>query len=323
VQGSANAVLFYNPVRKTISSRLSYAAVYQSQGKLLQIFLPAATKVIRRGRIGASHLHDPPRGSFQFDSNTIAGDQFSITSTVTLVAGIDFSISGNAQATAVSLADAINNIPGLDATVGVNSVSVFNGSLSNTLTMTFIGTGSIVASGPEGDPLSLEPDQEGPYIYDLSQPFTVSNVGTILNQNLDGSMSRVITVEDSSLFPDEQGNIMLGYGTQKQEGPIPYISRPSSTTLLISPAYIVKKLHLDGTDVSLVAQKAPVNISRDGLDYPFYITDVVSGRIYAQDLINSVAATGINIVFTVLYPGDIGLAKWGTQYSEISYIWGP
>jgi hypothetical protein len=231
VQGSDTAVLFYNPSRKTLSSKLAYAAIYQSQSRSLQIFLPAATKVVRRGREGSAHLHEPT------------------------------------------------------------------------------------------DPLSLLPNQLGPYLFDISQPFTVSHIGTTLAQSLDGTMPRVISVTDSSLFPDEQGNIILGYGTSKQEGPIPYIARPSSTTLLISPAYTVKNVHASGTDVALVAEKAPPNVSRDGLDYPFYITDVVSGRLYAQDLINSVAATGINIIFTILYPSDIGLGKWGTEFSENPQIW--
>lgn len=232
VQGIASAIMFYNPVKKTLNSRLSYAAVYQSHGRFLQVFLPAATKVVRRDRRGSAHLHDP------------------------------------------------------------------------------------------SDPISLLPHQEGPYMYDTTQPFTVSDIGTSLTQNLDGTMSRVVTVGNSSLFPDEQGNIILGYGTSLQEGPIPYISRPSNSTLLLSPAYTIKKSHANGTDVALVASKSPPDISRDGYDYPFYITDVVSGRIYAQDLINSVAATGINIVFTILYPNDIGIGKWGTIYTENESIWG-
>lgn len=232
VQGVDDAVRFYSPTRKILASRQSYAAVYQPSARMLQVFLPAATKVVRRSRIGSAHLHDP------------------------------------------------------------------------------------------SDPASLLPHQEGPYMYDTSLPYTISYIGTLLNQSLDGTMSRVITVNNSSLFPDAQGNIILGYGTSIQEGPIPYIARPSNNTLLISPAYTIKNSHPSGTDVALVSEKAPPSISKDGLDYPFYITDVVSGRLYAQDLINSVAATGINIVFTILYPSDIGLGKWGTQYSENPVIWG-
>lgn len=322
VQGSANAVLFYSPTRKTIASRLSYAAVYQVQGSVLQIFMPAATKVIRRGRIGSAHLHDPPRGTFSFGANAISGDTFSITSSINLVAGSDFAIGGNAQTTAMNLAAKINTYPGLDATVGTNLVSIFNDSLSNTLTISYTGSANIIASGPQGDNTSLQPNQQGPYIYDLAQPFTISSTGTVLTQNLDGSMPRVFTVKDSSKFPDGQGYLIFGYGTEEQEGPVPYISRPSNNTLLISPAYTIKTFQKSGTDVALVSVKAPVNISRDGLDYPFYITDVVSGRIYAQDLINSIAATGISIVFTILYPSDFGLGKFGTIYTENPVIWG-
>lgn len=232
VQGTNDAILFYKAIKKTLSSLLSYAAVYQTQSRILQVFLPAATKVVRRDRRGSAHLHDP------------------------------------------------------------------------------------------SDPVSLLPNQEGPYAYDLTQPFTVSNIGTLLAQDLDGSMSRVVSVADASAFPDEQGNLILGYGTSHQEGPIPYIARPSSTTLLISPAYNIKKFHPNGSDVALVSQKAAADVSRDGFDYPFYLTDVVSGRLYAQNLIQSVAATGITIIFTILYPSDIGLGKWGTQYSENPVIWG-
>lgn len=232
VQGTDDAVLFYNAIRKTISSHGSYAAVYQTTPRILQIFLPAATKVVRRSRVGSAHLHDP------------------------------------------------------------------------------------------SDAVSLLPNQEGPYMYDIAQPFTVSNIGTTLAQNLDGTMSRVVIVNNSAFFPDEQGNIILGYGTSTQEGPIPYIARPSNSTLLISPAYTIKNSHANGTDVALVSEKAAANISRDGLDYPLYITDVVSGRIYAQDLINSVTATGITVVFTILYPSDIGLGKWSTDYSENPIVWG-
>lgn len=231
-QGADDAVLFYNPVRKTLSSNLSYAVLYQTQGKVLQIFLPATTKVIRRDRIGSAHLHDP------------------------------------------------------------------------------------------SDPQSLLPNQEGPYMYDLSQPFVVSDINSALTQNLDSTMPRIFNVADSSNFPDDQGYLIFEYGHQNQEGPVPYISRPSSTTLSISPAYTVQKSHPIGSNVALISQKSPVSLPLDGSAFEFFVTDVVSGRIYAQDLINSIAATGINVVFTILYPSDKGLGKWSSDYSEISYIYG-
>lgn len=389
VQGSDDALIFYNPVKKTLTSQLSYAALYQTQARVLQIFLPASTVVTRRDRIGSAHLHDPPRGTFAFNATRIigdthsnttidgiastaglfvgdsilgsgippnthiasvsvnsitinnpailtnsdvmltvnanahSGDQFFITSAITLVAGTDFLIGANAQITASNLVAKINSLTGLKSTEGVNLVSVFNYSLNNTLTMTYTGSANISGSGPLGDNISLEPDQQGPYMYDLSQSFTVGSEASILTQDLDGTMPRVFTVTDSSQFPDEQGYLVIGYGTEEQEGPIPYIATPSGTTLLISPAYTIQKFHAIGSNVSLIPNKAPITVSKDGTDYPFYITDVVGGRLYAQDLINSIVATGISIVFTILYPNDIGLGKWGTIYSENPAIWGP
>lgn len=338
VQGADDAVLFYNPVRQTITSRSSYAAVFQVQSGMLQIFMPASTQVIRRSRIGSAHLHDPPNGVFTFKAQPNHGDVFSITSMESLTAGVDFVIGGTLAATAMNLATAANAaVSGIDAIAGQDTadllapgditpgnviVTVWNDSLANTLTITYTGAANITASGPLGDPTSLEPNQQGPYMYDTTQPFVVSDIGTALNQNLDGTMSRVIQVDDSSKFPDESGYLIFEYGSENQEGPVPYIARPSNSTLLISPSYTIKKFHPSDSDVALVSQKAPVSLSADGLSYPFYITDVVSGRIYAQDLINSIAATGISIVFTILYPSDIGLGKWGTIYSENPVIWG-
>lgn len=322
VQGTDDAVLFYNPVRKTLASRLSYAAVYQPTARLLQVFLPAATKVIRRDRIGSAHLHEPPYVSFTLNAQPTVGDNFSITTAVLIQAGTNFSNGSTVEDTVTNMAAAVNLNAGLKAYANGNVLNIFIDDITFVMTGTYSGSDDIVASGPLGDMQSLAPNQQGPYMYDITQPFTVSDIGAILNQDLDGTMPRVITVSDSSRFPDQQGNLIFGYGTQEQEGPVPYIARPSSTTLLISPAYNIKKFHPNGTDVALVASKSAPDVSRDGFDYPFYITDVVSGRLYAQDLINSVAASGINIVFTILYPNDIGLGKWGTPYSENPTIWG-
>lgn len=230
-QGTNDALMFFNPTRKTLANQLTYAAVYQTEPRILQLFIPPSTKVIRRDRIGAAHIHD------------------------------------------------------------------------------------------QSDPISLLPNQYGPYIYDLTQPFTVSSVGTTLTQNLDATMPKIISVADASQFPDTQGNLIIDYGFATQEGPIPFIARPSSNTLLLSPAYTIKQSHTSGAEVSLIASKSAANISSDGLDYPFYVTDVASGRLYAQDLINSIVAAGITVVFNIRYPNDVGLGKQSTIYSEIASIW--
>jgi hypothetical protein len=229
LQGDEEGMLFFNPKRFTLNSKVNYAAAYQTENRLLEVFIPATTRVVRREREGAAHLQE--------------------------------------------------SVP------------------------------SIV-------------DEYGPYVFDTSKPYVIGGEECSTTQTVDENINLIVEVDDASDIPDSQGKLVFGFGTSKEEGPVPYISRPSSTQILINPSYTFQNVHEAGTNISLVAQDFPYDVARDGSDFPFYITDVVSGRIYAQDLINLVAATGIRVIITVLYPNDIGLAKWGTEFSDKLYIWG-
>lgn len=330
-QGAADAVLFFNPVMKELNSLTSYAAVYQTQSRILQIFIPATTQVIGRTNIGAAFLPYVPQATYTFNANPNPGDVFNVTSTNSFIAGTDFQIGSTPLETAENLADVINAVSGLDAVVGdvlgtepgIPILTVFLSNTGLTIVGTYTGAANIPASGELGDPESIEPGQKGPNIFDFSQNFVVSSTNTSLTQDLDANSPGVFSVDDASKFPDGQGYLIFGYGTDNQEGPVPYIARPSSNTLLLSPIYSIKTPHPPGTSVFLVAQNSAAVLAPNAQDYEMWLTDVVAGRVYAQDLIQSVAATGISIVFTILYPNDIGLGKWGTVYSEISEIYGP
>lgn len=179
------------------------------------------------------------------------------------------------------------------------------------------GAAHIYESGPSNE------GQLGPYIYDTEKGYVIGEQSAVTTEELDVSSDSILFVDDSSEFPDEQGNLIIGLGTSHEEGPVPYISRPSSQTLRINPSYKFKKNHPIGTDIALIAQNSPANPDKDGTDYPFYLTDSVAGRIYAEQLIKEITATGIIVIIYILYPSDIGLGKAGDQEnSEKYYIWG-
>jgi len=230
LQATSNGVLFFKPSRKTLNSKISYAAAYQTESRLLEIFLPAATRVVRRDNLGAAYLQD--------------------------------------------------EIP-----------------------------------SPEGI--------YGPYIWDLSKPFTIGAEECNTTQIIDASTENIIFVDNASEIPDDQGSLIFGFGTSKEEGPVPYLSRPSSNSIIISPIYNFKFVHDVGTNISFVEENAPYTPNPNGSDYSFYLTDEVSGRIYAEELIELVKATGIRLSIVVLFPNDEGYSKWGTEFSEISKIYGP
>jgi hypothetical protein len=326
VQGTDTAVLFFNPTRRTIQSNGYYAALYQTETNVVQIFLPATTNVVRRGRAGSAHLHDPPRGTFALNAQPDPGDTFGITSSIFLVAGTNFTIGANTLETVINIVAAINALDaGMVALVnvidGIPTVYIQNDSLSNTLTITYTGSEDVVASGPQGFNVSLEPNQPGPYVYDTTQTFTVGSEHTSLTQDANSTTGRVLLVQNSDGFPDSSGYVVFDYGGPQQELAA-YIAVPSNNSILLSPVDNLQFDHPVGTEVRLVASNAPVVLNPNGDFWGFFITDVVGGRIYCQDLIQQVIAAGISLVFTVLYPSAIGLGKAGTQYSEIEYVYG-
>lgn len=229
LQGDVESILFFAPSRKILTSNKTFAAAYQTESRLLEVFMPATTRVVRRDRTGAAHLHE---------------------------------------------------------------------------------------SGPSTE------DDLGPYAFDIEKPYLIGGEECSLTQKVDSNTGLIISVDDSSEIPDETGHLIFGFATSKEEGPVPYIARPSSNSILINPSYRFENIHNVGTNISLVSQNFAFDVDKDGSDTPFYTTDVVSGRIFAEDLVNSVTATGITVVITILYPDDIGLEKWNTPNSGKFKVWG-
>ena len=228
VQGTLNAILFYQPLRSSVLSKLIYAAAYQSSNRLLEVYMPATTRVIRRDRIGSAHVID-------------------------------------------------------EGSSGTNY---------------------------------------GPYIYDESKPYIISGDQCNTTEAIGANSGLVITVDDASAIPDARGFLCFGFGTSKEEGPVPYISRPSDGTLMIDPSYRFKYTHKVGTNIQWICQNSIYLLPGTGISYPFYITDVVSGTSYAEQLVNYTAATGISVIVYILYSNDIGLGKWGTKDSEKFWVFG-
>ena len=156
----------------------------------------------------------------------------------------------------------------------------------------------------------------GPYTYDPQQLFTLLHQHSTLLNTVSSTTGQLLFIQNSEGFPDAQGYVMIDFGTENQEGPIPYLNVPSSQSILLSPAYVMQKIHAVGASVNLVL-KQNVIPATDGSDYQGYVTTVAAGRIYGQTLIESIVAAGLNIVFTIVYPNTIGLGR-----NEAPWVWG-
>jgi hypothetical protein len=121
-QGTDEGILFFNPKRFTLNSKVSYAAGYQTENRLLEVFVPATTRVVRRDRKGAAHLQE---------------------------------------------------------------------------------------SGPSSS------DQIGPYTFDITKPYIIGGEECNTEEEVNENTSLIIEVDDASNIPDEQGNLIFGFGTAR------------------------------------------------------------------------------------------------------------
>jgi len=185
-----------------------------------------------------------------------------------------------------------------------------------------IGMDGTATSSSIPNPIELIPEQEGPYSYLLSQPYTISDKNTTITNTIEIGDTGLVQGVNFSNFPQE-GYVVLNYGMENEEGPIPYIGIPANNLISIAPNYFFKNKHLSGSSIRFIEKIGPHMPDKIGRDYAFYLTDIIAGRLYAIDLIKSILATGIRVIIHILYPNDIGLGEWGTENSEKVIVWGP
>jgi hypothetical protein len=63
--------------------------------------------------------------------------------------------------------------------------------------------------------------------------------------------------------------------------------------------------------VTLLSDTKAYEPRPDGSDYGVYLTGTADGRNFAQELIESITAAGINLQIIIIYPSDIGLGNEG------------
>lgn len=152
----------------------------------------------------------------------------------------------------------------------------------------------------------------GSYVYDESS-LPLSKICTSTTEDIfEGDLKTVLFGTNTSEFPDGEGLLLFGFGTDKQEGPVKYYGRPSTGSLLIDPSYKFKNDHSAGTDISLLIDRKGYKPRQDGTDYQAYVTGTVTGRIEAQALIEKLTAAGIFVNVFIIYPQHPGLVNVDT-----------
>ncbi len=197
-------------------------------------------------------------------------------------------------------------------TEATNSFSPIKAPLLNHLGETIYPTVALVKD-------SASPDLDGNYILDKTVP--LSEFVFELNQNLEaGTSYNSITFTSFPTNLPAAGFLVFGYGTEYQTGPVEFFEKTSATTLRIDSNFTFANSIPLGTSVVYAYSSQPL----DTVTHAAYLVNPSVVRIYAEDLIASIKASGSNVEITTVYPNDYGLGNSdrADKVSDAIYIWG-
>jgi len=151
------------------------------------------------------------------------------------------------------------------------------------------------------------------YMYDPQGDVTKVTVSRFIVRSTDkifkGDNLTAIEVDTTVSGTGEEypqsGNLIMGYGTDKFEGPIRYyavVKNPGNNQILIDPAYRFRHTHEAGTQVQTIYQNFPFTPGTDGSDFPCYITGTTTARETMFALIELLVAAGIFLLREVIKP---------------------
>lgn len=146
------------------------------------------------------------------------------------------------------------------------------------------------------------PNYQGSFFPDLRRSFSVKKERGILGQNIvAGNIYPTLVMEDASGIPDTQGHLIFDFGNMKQEGNIRYFGRPNNTTLLIDSSYNFLENHSIGSVVNVMV-KPYIKPAINGEDLSIYFVGITAARVLAQQIVESVLASGVVVRWIVVYP---------------------
>ena len=223
-------------------------------------------------------------------------------------------------------------------------------------TLTSIQINGTLPNEPGLFMLDLNRDNEdGPFRYIAVQALNSPPSVNIISASQNNFLITVTTVAPHSLLVDSQ--VIISGTMTAMDGQYQIISTPSPTifvaqsgtpailfsatgivtavvngqrsVVLLDPSNLYTKNHEAGADITVISSPDAYTPSPDGLDYPLYVTGTAQGRVYAQEIIDSIVALGIKLEIVVVFPSKIGLGNQGGSdskldppTSEIVYVYG-
>lgn len=147
---------------------------------------------------------------------------------------------------------------------------------------------------------------QGSFLYDPTgtvQSTTITSQNCLTQQVIArGTVLTSVAVDSTAKILAQSGEVLIGFGTSVQEGPVKYRGIPNSNTILLDPGYVFKHDHPTGTYINVVSQPKPYTPKITGDDLAVYLTSPSDARAIVQTILESLAAAGVVVVFKILAP---------------------
>jgi len=259
--------------------RVSIAEINENQ---IKISIPSSVPALRRNLKGSHHFHNY--------SGTIVSVDNIFKEIVIDLDGSTKSLTTNELENALFGQD-------LNAAVILGSTPGSTG-----VTLQFSASEDLSVFIPGERFMAALTNYPGSFIPDATRAFTLrkerGTLGQIINVS---SQIPTLIMSDASGIPDTPGFLAFNFGFPNEEVLIKYFGRPNNSTILLDPSHVFAFDHAIGEAVNVVS--TPYFKPRtSGDDYSVYIVGVEAARLLAQKIIESIAAAGVVIEWTVLTP---------------------
>jgi hypothetical protein len=247
------------------------------------IEIPSAVPALRRDLVGSHHFHA---------YNGLITSIDNISKSMVIDISEDSKSLQASELAEAYIGQNLNQVLILDNGVGNTGVTLqFDAGADLSV---FNTTDKFVVVGVKNYP--------GSFFKDTSLPYNVRSLRGILGQNVvAGEIITALTMQEASNIPNEEGYLIFNLSKTNEEAMIKYIGRPNNSTLLLDPVYSFLQDHVIGEPINVlhVPKVAP---DIDGSDYGIYTVGVTAARILAQQIIQSIVASGVVIRWVVKEP---------------------
>jgi hypothetical protein len=146
----------------------------------------------------------------------------------------------------------------------------------------------------------------GPYMWDPNAAYVISSMTTHLQTEIKaGNNVRTIEIDSVNNIANAEALIVFDFGTEREEGPVRTLYKPTNSTMQIDPSYVFNFNHDIDSSITVIRRRGAHVMSGLGSEYPAYITDPAVARFALEELMRQVKSVGIFIDFLVRYPNQL------------------